>query len=289
MPPTPTYVLVTPARNEEKTIEETLKSVVAQTVLPMEWVIVSDESTDRTDEIVRSYAVKYSFIHLLRLENRPARSFSSVVFVTEAGIKHLQTQAYNYLGLLDSDIRLPAAYYETLMDRFSQNENLGLAGGPAIDIGTRNGAAPYNQMDVPGAVQFFRRKCFESLGGLVAIPEGGWDAITCVQSRMNGYQTRLFLDLPADHLKPRNTVEGCHLRRKWQMGIRDYALGYHPLFESIKCASRWKDNPLFISSLAWFLGYLQSALRGYDRILPYDTIHYIQKEQLQRLSCLFRQ
>ena len=48
-----TYVLVTPARNEADFIEETLKSVTSQSVLPLKWVIVSDGSTDGTDDIVR--------------------------------------------------------------------------------------------------------------------------------------------------------------------------------------------------------------------------------------------
>ena len=35
-----TYVLVTPVRNEERIIEITIQSVLAQTILPREWVIV---------------------------------------------------------------------------------------------------------------------------------------------------------------------------------------------------------------------------------------------------------
>jgi glycosyltransferase involved in cell wall biosynthesis len=48
----PSYVLVTPARNEVQFIELTIQSVVAQTMRPLKWVIVSDGSTDGTDEIV---------------------------------------------------------------------------------------------------------------------------------------------------------------------------------------------------------------------------------------------
>jgi hypothetical protein len=36
------YVVITPARNEARFIELTLKSVTNQTVLPRKWVIVSD-------------------------------------------------------------------------------------------------------------------------------------------------------------------------------------------------------------------------------------------------------
>ena len=50
------YVIVTPARNEAQFIELTLKSVLEQTILPLKWVIVSDGSTDGTDEIVKKYA-----------------------------------------------------------------------------------------------------------------------------------------------------------------------------------------------------------------------------------------
>ena len=79
----PHYVLITPVRNEESTIGITLESVVRQTNPPVEWIVVSDESTDRTDEIVKDYVSKYSFIKLLQLTRRSDRSFSSQVFATE--------------------------------------------------------------------------------------------------------------------------------------------------------------------------------------------------------------
>ena len=53
------YALVTPARNESEFIELTIQSVIAQTVLPTKWVIVSDGSTDGTDEIVGRYAAEH--------------------------------------------------------------------------------------------------------------------------------------------------------------------------------------------------------------------------------------
>ena len=59
------YVLITPARNEERFIRKTLDSVVAQTLLPERWIIVNDGSTDRTAEIVESYAKRHSWIELI--------------------------------------------------------------------------------------------------------------------------------------------------------------------------------------------------------------------------------
>jgi biofilm PGA synthesis N-glycosyltransferase PgaC len=48
-----TYALITPARNEARFIRQTIDSVAAQTIRPIKWVIVSDGSTDGTDDIVQ--------------------------------------------------------------------------------------------------------------------------------------------------------------------------------------------------------------------------------------------
>ena len=63
----PSYVLVTPARNEAALIEQTIRSVINQTVLPMKWVIVSDGSTDGTDEIVKKYESEFKWIKLFNI------------------------------------------------------------------------------------------------------------------------------------------------------------------------------------------------------------------------------
>ena len=281
------YVLITPVRNEAATIGETIRSVCRQSLPPREWVIVSDQSVDQTDEIIKEQASKHSFIHFLRLDQRPARSFASAVFVIEAGIAALKTRDYNFIGFLDGDIRLGDSYYEDLIHRFENDPKLGLAGGLAVDRikGERRRHAQ-SPTEVAGAVQFFRRQCFESLGGLIALPEGGWDAITCVQARRQGYGTRTFFEIEVDHLKPRNIAEGNIFRRHRQFGTRDYALGYHPLFEVLKCGYRCFKPPLFIGGLMWLAGYTGCYLSRRKRMLPPDIIQFIRREQLRRLRWL---
>ena len=279
----PAYVLVTPVRDEEATIGKTIGSVVGQSVPPREWVIVSDGSTDKTDEIVRAAAAEHPWIRLLALEPRPGRSFAAVFHNTEKGIRHLRCDDFHYIGLLDSDVTFQRDYFEQLIGRFETEPALGLAGGVVIDIGLPRDRFPLNRQDVPGAVQFFRRECFEKIGGLIPIPEGGWDGMTCAMARMHGYRTRLFTDLIVDHLKPRNISQGGVVRRKWQMGLRDYAAGYHPLFESVKCLSRLKDRPFVIGAAAWWIGYVMAAIQRRPRIIGPDVIDHVRKEQMDRL------
>lgn len=282
----PNYVLVTPVRDEAATIGRTLESVLKQTILPREWVIVSDGSTDDTDAIILRAAESHPWIRLLALAPRAGRSFAAVVHNTEAGIRHLDCRDYAYLGLLDADVTFQSDYFEQVIRRFDADPALGLAGGVVIDIGLRRDRFPRNRSDVPGAVQFFRRACFERIGGLLPMPEGGWDGMTCAMARMAGYKTRLFTDLVVDHLKPRNVSEGGVVRRKWQMGVRDYAAGYHPVFETVKCISRLKDSPLLIGALAWWIGYCMAALRRRPRLVNVSVVAYIRREQMDRLRGL---
>jgi glycosyltransferase involved in cell wall biosynthesis len=283
-----TYVLVTPAKNEGKTIETTIRSVLAQTRLPLEWIVVSDESADDTDEIVRRFSAGHPFIRLLRMERGSGRDFSAVVRATEAGIRALQTREYRYVGLLDADVRFEADYYEQLMAKFDQDPELGLAGGyvkDVIDGQVQGGNQDMNE--VAGATQFFRRECFESLGGLVAIPEGGWDAVTCVRARMNGFKTCTFANLRMDHLKPRNSAFGHPLHRKWQLGVRDYALASHPLFEIAKCCSRLKESPFVAGAAARLAGYFWSGIIRRKRILPPDLRKQMREDQIKKLLGVF--
>ena len=278
------YVLITPVRNEASTIGVTVESVIRQTVPPKEWIIVSDGSTDQTDEIVKSYASQVKFIHLLRLDNRPSRNFASVVFALEAGVAALKTEDYGFIGLLDGDVKFSSRYYEEILKRFRNDPQLGLAGGLVIDCyqGRRRRQAQ-SLTDVAGAVQLFRRNCFESLGGLVALPEGGWDGLTCVHARMKGFRVRTFPDIEVDHLKPRNIAEGNLLKRTWQLGIREYALANHPVFEAVKCGYRCLDYPYLLGGVTRLAGYTWCCLSRRKRMLSPETIRFVRREQWSRL------
>lgn len=277
------YVLVTPTRDEEKTIGETIESVVSQTIRPVEWVIVSDGSTDNTDRLVQEAQEKHPWITLIQLPPREGRCFGAVARATKFATERLSVGDYHFIGLLDSDLRFGPSYFESVLSKFWANPKLGLAGGRVLDPGENPLATPDNTSDVPGAVQFFRRECFESLSQIHVIPEGGWDMLTCAESRMNGFETALLTDLLVDHLKPRNVAHGGVISRRWQCGVRDYVLGYHPIFETVKCLRRLRQSPVVLSALSWWMGYVFSAVSGKKRRVSQELIEYVRREQMDRL------
>lgn len=280
------YVLVTPCKNEERTIGVTLASVLRQSVRPVEWIIVSDGSTDRTNEIVAAAHAQHDWIRLLALPARASRDFAAVVHATEAGVQALRRTDYTFIGLLDADVALPADYFAGVIAAFAASPHLGLAGGVVLDPGEPRDAVPRNLREVPGAVQFFRRDCFEALGGLIAVPEGGWDALTCAKARMLGYETRVLPQFVVDHLKPRNVAAGGRVRRLWQLGVRDYALGYHPLFALLKSIGRMLESPVAVGGVARWVGYCHATMRHRDRLVPASLLQFIHLEQKRRLRGL---
>src|ERR1700722_17836129 len=104
MPKKLSYILITPARNEAEYIGLTLESMVAQTCLPLKWIIVSDGSTDQTDEIVRSYTEAHPWIQLLRMPERKERHFAGKVDAFDAGYERAKDLDFDVVGNLDADV-----------------------------------------------------------------------------------------------------------------------------------------------------------------------------------------
>jgi glycosyltransferase involved in cell wall biosynthesis len=125
------YVLITPARNEEAFIEKTIQSVIAQTILPKKWIIVSDGSTDRTDNIVAHFTEKYPWIELVRMPEHRDRQFAAKVHCFNAGYSRLQELDYEIIGNLDADISFEEDYFEFLLEKFAMMPGLGVAGTPS--------------------------------------------------------------------------------------------------------------------------------------------------------------
>ena len=162
------YVLITPARNEESFIENTIRSVVSQTVIPQKWVIVSDGSTDRTDEIVKKYTRDHPWIELVRMPEHRDRQFAAKVHCFNAGFEKVKNTEYNVIGNLDADVSFEKDYIEFLLDRFAGNPKLGVAGTPYIENKYNSASDSFEGENfVNGAIQLFRRQCFEDIGGYI--------------------------------------------------------------------------------------------------------------------------
>ena len=276
------YVLITPARNEEAYIEKTIESVIAQSILPRKWVIVSDGSTDRTDEIVAKYAENNDFIRHLRIPEHSSRDVGLKVDAFYAGLEQLKEVEYDFLANLDADVSFGPHYFENLLEKFEQNPKLGLAGGLVVEV--CNGKHVQNitliNRSVGGQTQLFRREVFEKIGGYVTISGGGEDMVADYSTRRYGWQVRSFPEIKIFHHRRMGTEDNSIWRARMLQGVRDYMVGYHPLYETAKCLRHVVEKPYVIGSVLWLTGYLGAALRRCKRPVPSDVVRYIRRDQL---------
>jgi glycosyltransferase involved in cell wall biosynthesis len=280
----PKYVLITPARNESEFIELTLQSVVAQTVRPIKWIIVSDGSTDGTDEIVCKYTANHPWIELVRMPERRERHFAGKVQAFDTGYARVRQLDFDVVGNLDADVSFGPEYFSYLLGKLAEDRSLGLV-GTAFKEGTN---PPYdyryvNIEHVTGCCQVFRRECFEEIGGYVPVKGGCIDHIAVINARMKGWKTRTFTDIVYQHHREMGTAEQGLILSKLKNGRKDYIIGNHPVWELFRAAYQATRKPYVVGSLMLLSGYFGSVLRRVKRPVSDEFVSFVRREQMLRL------
>jgi len=285
--------LITPARNEADLIEATIRSVVAQTVRPVKWVIVSDGSTDGTDEIVQRYAADHSWMRLLRMPERSDRQFAAKAHAFNAGLEELRETAYDVVGNLDADITFESDYFEFLLGQFEGDPRLGVVGTPFVENEERKDdhtyAHQFAQLEhVSGACQLFRKECFEQIGGYIPIKGGAIDWIAVTTARMKGWKTRTFTEKICFHHRKLGTGNHSPLMVKFHYGRKAWMVGGHPMWIALRSLNQMRQSPVIVSGLYFLAGYLWAAITRHPRVVTPELMAFHRSEQMGRLRSLSR-
>jgi poly-beta-1,6-N-acetyl-D-glucosamine synthase len=278
------YVLITPARNESTSIEQTIQAMVAQTIKPVRWVIVSDGSTDGTDEIVNKYAAEQKWIELVRMPERKERHFAGKVNAFNAGYSRVANLDYDVIGNLDADITMDDTYFDFLLKKFADNPRLGVAGTPFREGSTQYDYRFTSVEHVSGACQLFRRKCFEEIGGYTPREIGGIDLVAVLTARLKGWQTRSFLERTCVHHRPMGTASQPGLMARLKGGRGDYLLGSHPVWEVSRCLYQMTRWPFLLGGGMRLVGFFWAMVTGTERQVSAELVKFRRKEQMHRIG-----
>lgn len=291
------YVVVSPVRNEENHIEKTIESMIAQTVLPLKWIIVDDDSDDQTPQIVSRYAAAHDYIMPLRkldlalessdddvprtLGYEDRLAWAAEIRAFSYGVTFLKDYRYDFIVKLDCDLSFGPEYFERLLQEFGDNPRLGIAGGHCYE--ERNGKLKMERVPdahVRGATKIYRRECYEQIGGIAEVP--GWDTLDEMKAQMANWETRSFAEPKLFHLKPTGSVGGV-LRGRVRHGQIAYQIGYHPLFMFCRGIRRMTERPYVIGGLAMIYGYFAAWARRLKQFDDLELRKYIRNQQMQRL------
>ncbi len=267
-------VVVMPARNEEGFIEGAIKSVEKQTLQPTLFVVVDDGSVDSTTEIVR----RHSWVNLVTRQDRGFRYRGAGVAVSvNRGVQEVTRLVpdWSFLCKLDADIILPEDYFQDLISLMQKPENkrLGIVSG-VVRGETTNLEHPR------GAARFYRRRCWEDIGGRLQEIHG-WDTYSDLRARQFGWITRGIQEITVIQRRPTAGREQS-LSVAFQVGRMMYLLGYHPLVAFARAIKLLFKNPL--AALVLALSTVLSRFNRRIRILPEDYYRYVESEQKARIK-----
>jgi poly-beta-1,6-N-acetyl-D-glucosamine synthase len=280
----PTFVLITPARNEAEFIELTIQSVVRQTVLPLKWAIVSDGSTDGTDDIVQRYAADYPWLELLRMPERKERHFAGKVHAFNAGLARVKELDYDIVGNLDADISFGPDHFEFLLAKFASDKSLGVAGTPFSEAGATYDYRFTSKEHVSGACQLFRRRCFESIGGYIPLKVGGIDLVAVTTARMKGWKTQTFPEKICHHHKMTQSGRNFSVKATFKSGFHDYLMGSHAMWQVFRSIYQMGKSPFVLGGAALLSGYLWAMVTRAERPVSKEFAEFRAKEQMIRLK-----
>ena len=247
------YYIVIPSYNEEALIGLTLQSLISQTILPSKIVVLNDNSTDRTAEVVLEFAKNNPYISLV---NKSSENIhlpgSKVIQAFEKGFETLDDN-YDLIVKIDADLIFPTNYFETIIKHFQSDERIGMVGGFCYI--EKNGEWILENLTdkdhIRGALKAYRKETFQQIGGLK--PAMGWDTVDELLCKFYNWKVVTDESLHVKHLKP--TGASYNKAARYKQGEAFYSLGYGFIItaiSSLKLAMRKGKPLLFIDYIMGF-------------------------------------
>lgn len=276
------YCIIIPVHNEEKYIGKALNSVVNQRYLPEELIVVNDNSTDGTQEILSKFQKDFSFIKVISsnsksTEHQPGAKIISAFY---KGFEHLKSD-WDIIVKLDSDVILPHNYFEKVIETFASNSSIGIVGGLAMI--EENGKWTYekigNKKQVRGPFKSYSKKCFEKIGGLKK--SIGWDTVDELLARYYGFEVCVLPELEVKLQKPTGKdYKEIHGLKTGQAFYRmDYGFTIS-LIAALKASYKKKSLALFYDISK---AYIQSVSISDTKIVTKEEGKFIRKYRWKQI------
>ena len=276
------YYIIIPAYNEEAFMALTLQSLVEQTVLPSKVIVVNDNSTDSTAEIVTRFSEKHPFISLANKKSDAIHlPGSKVIQAFHEGEKHIDDQ-YEIIVKVDADLIFPNNYFETIIKHFQSDSKIGMAGGFCY-IEKNGDWILENLTDkdhIRGALKAYRKETYKQIGGLK--PAMGWDTVDELLCKFYNWKVVTDESLHVKHLKP--TGASYNKAARYKQGEAFYSLGYGffiTAIASLKLASRKGKPFLFID---YIMGFWKARTSGKPLFVTSEQAKWIRNYRWKKMK-----
>ncbi|CAG2534895.1 glycosyltransferase family 2 protein [Maribacter dokdonensis] len=268
------YYVVIPIHNEEDFLQKTLDSVLEQTLAPKKVILVNDNSTDNTENIINEYTLKSSvFKKINSISSAQHMPGSKVVNAFNKGLEQLD-ENYNFIVKLDADLILPSNYFETISNHFKQKKNLGICGGFIYEQNNNGEWVLNHPMDkdhIRGAIKAYSKKCFKAIGGLKNAM--GWDTVDELLARYNDFTLHTDDELKVKHLRP--TGKAYNAKAKRLQGKAMYSMRYGFIITTIASLKMALKNNSIKSFWNNMVGYINASKNNNNYLVTEEEGKFI--------------
>lgn len=275
------HLVVTPNRDEEKFLPKLISSMCDQTITPTSWIIVDDNSTDSSAEIIQEAMKKYDWIEYIRIDNDSKRRRGShIADLVNRGISQSNID-WDFFSKIDADMILPSDYFEKIFLQFSENPLLGIASGSCHIIKQGKKYSEHVTTDhTRGGLKTYKRSCFNEIEGIKEVD--GWDGIDNIMAQMNGWETRNFPSISVEHRRITGSYFGI-VRGCFESGKFAYSMRYFLPFMIARSAHRSFSRPLFIGGISMLAGYFFGLFSRSPPAADRQVTGFLRKKQIHRM------
>lgn len=273
------YIIVTPVRNEDKSLPGLIDSVASQSIRPKLWVIVDDGSNDKTPLIIQAAKKNYEWIKSIHLGETPRDLGIHIANVIQTGLNLARDYCeehsieYDFIVFLDADMLISDThFFDKLIIKFEDNKSLGIASG-AIQIRDISGNSRDGKRrtdTISGGEMICRRQCVEDIGGIPITYF--WDGVMRVKAILKGWEIRRFDEIKIIQTRDTYTAEGSK-KGYYLAGTYEYYLNYNPVIIILKGLIYFIKRPHY-TGLSYLSGYFNCWLRRKDKIDDKEIKNY---------------
>jgi glycosyltransferase involved in cell wall biosynthesis len=266
------YILITPAKNEDKNIGLCIQSVVSQTITPNLWIIIDDGSIDNTFEIIQDAKNKHHWIESIQLNDTIRDLTIHISEVIKKGfdfaIDHSKKHnlKYDYIAFLDADMIVQDKnFFEKLIVNFEKDSHLGIASGEIqIQEKTNNLSLEKRRTDtVSGGEMMCSRDFFNDIDDVIPL-SFSWESVLRIQAIRKGWKVKRFKDIQVIQTRQTSSAEGIK-RGYYIKGTSAYYLNFNPFIVIAKGIKYCFTRPYYIG-IVYLYGYFSSRIQRKEQI-----------------------
>lgn len=221
------YVLITPVRNEQDFLPDLAKNLINQTIRPILWVIVDDQSTDHTWAIIDKLQKSFIWIKGIKAVSKYTYEYAYIRYFNnvQKGIEYAKDFCkknevnYNFIATVDADVKLELRYFEKLDIVFKNKPLLGVASGIVYEEGMSLRTFNKLNREPRGCALVFRRNLLETIGTYQG------DSNLLIKAKNRGFIVETFPTIKVLHRRKTGERPGYFFSK----GAYAYYTNYHPI------------------------------------------------------------